>query len=207
MNNLYEIYLISDSTGETLERIFLALKAQFKNIEYKVYSYSFTRTENQVLKILEKAKSYEDINAALKNLTDVYSTRAVNLVRIKNTYAFRTLPYYSNYITQTIEKKVKLSKAAKETLAVIAYHQPVTRTEIEDIRGVSLYKGLMDTLLETKWVNIGRRRDTPGMPVTYVTTNDFLDHFGLHTLKDLPNFKELRAAGFLTDFKDEVSEI
>ena len=92
-------------------------------------------------------------------------------------------------------------------MAVIAYHQPVTRTEIEDIRGVSLYKGLMDTLLETKWVNIGQRRNTPGMPVTYVTTNYFLDHFGLSKIKDLPNFKELREAGFLTDVKDEVSEI
>ena len=101
----------------------------------------------------------------------------------------------------------EFTKAEQETLAVIAYHQPVTRTEIEDIRGVSLYKGLMDTLLETKWVNIGPRRDTPGMPVTYVTTNDFLDHFGLHTVKDLPNFKELREAGFLTDFEDEKLEI
>ena len=149
----------------------------------------------------------EDMGASLKNLTDFYSNRSVNLIKIKNTYAFRTLPYYSNYITQTLEKKVKLSKAAKETLAVIAYHQPVTRTEIEDIRGVSLYKGLMDNLLETKWVNIGPRRDTPGMPVTYATTNDFLDHFGLHTVKDLPNFKELKEAGFLTDFKDEEFEI
>ena len=155
----------------------------------------------------KKCPFIEDINESLKNLTNIYSNRAVNLVKIKKTYAFRTLPYYSNYITQTIEKKVKLSKAAKETLAVIAYHQPVTRTEIEDIRGVSLYKGLMDTLLETKWVNIGPRRDTPGTPVTYVTTNDFLDHFGLHTVKDLPNFKELREAGFLTDFQDEEFEI
>ena len=149
----------------------------------------------------------EDINTPLKNLTDFYSNRAINLVKIKNTYAFRTLPSYSSYITQTVEKKVKLSKAAKETLAVIAYHQPVTRTEIEDIRGVSLYKGLMDTLLDTKWVNIGPRRDTPGMPVTYVTTNDFLDHFGLNTVKDLPNFKELKEAGFLADFKNEDTEI
>ena len=149
----------------------------------------------------------EDINISLKNLIDFYSNRAINLVKIRNTYAFRTLPYYSNNITQTVEKKIKLSKAARETLAVIAYHQPVTRTEIEDIRGVSLYKGLMDTLLDTKWVNIGPRRDTPGIPVTYVTTNDFLDHFGLHSVKDLPNFKELKEAGFLDDFKEEESAI
>ena len=185
------------------------LKNEFKFEDEKILeAIIFASKEPVSINELKKSCPFiEDINASLKNLTDIYSNRAVNLVKIKNTYAFRTLPYYSNYVTQTIEKKVKLSKAAKETLAVIAYHQPVTRTEIEDIRGVSLYKGLMDTLLETKWVNIGKRRDTPGMPVTYVTTNDFLDHFGLHTLKDLPNFKELREAGFLTDFKDEVSEI
>ena len=90
----------------------------------------------------------------------------------------------------------KLSKATIETLSIIVYHQPVTRSEIEDIRGVSLYKGLMDTLLDAKWVSIGQRRDTPGIPVTYITTNDFLDHFGLNAVKDLPNFKELKEAGF-----------
>ena len=149
----------------------------------------------------------EDIGSSLKNLTEFYSNRAINLIKIKNTYACRTSPYYGHYITETVHKKVKLSKAAKETLAVIAYHQPVTRTEIEDIRGVSLYKGLMDTLLEAKWVSIGPRRDTPGIPVTYITTNDFLDHFGLNTVKDLPNFKELKEAGFLADFKDEEFQI
>ena len=127
------------------------LKNEFKFEDEKILeAIIFASKEPVSINDLKKSCPFiEDINAALKNLTDVYSTRAVNLVRIKNTYAFRTLPYYSNYITHTIEKKVRLSKAAKETLAVIAYHQPVTRTEIEDIRGVSLYKGLMDTLLET----------------------------------------------------------
>ena len=140
-----------------------------------------------------------NIELTLKNLIDFYSTRSVNIVKIKNTYAFRTSPHYGNYITNVVEKKVKLSKAARETLSVIAYHRPVTRTEIKDIRGVSLYKGLMDTLLETKWVCIGPRRDTPGMPATYVTTNHFLDYFGLSNIKDLPNFKELKEAGFLAN--------
>ena len=156
-------------------------------------------SSNEPVSISDLKKScpfMEDIETSLKRLTDFYSNRAVNLIKIKNTYAFRTSPYYGHYITKTINKKVKLSKAAKETLAVIAYHQPVTRTEIEDIRGVSLYKGLMDTLLDSKWVSIGPRRDTPGIPVTYVTTNDFLDHFGLNTVKDLPNFKELKEVGF-----------
>ena len=89
-------------------------------------------------------------------------------------------------------------------MAVIAYHQPVTRTEIEDIRGVSLHKGLIDTLLESKWVSLGQRRNTPGMPVTYITTNYFLDYFGLSKVKDLPNFKEMKEAGFLTDLKEDM---
>ena len=184
------------------------LKNEFKFEDEKILeAIIFASKEPVSINDLKKSCPFiEDINAVLKNLTDVYSNRAVNLVRIKNTYAFRTLPYYSNYITQTIEKKVRLSKAAKETLAVIAYHQPVTRTEIEDIRGVSLYKGLMDTLLETKWVNIGPRKDTPGMPVTYITTNYFLDYFGLTTVKDLPNFKEMIEAGFSADIKVEEIE-
>ncbi len=164
---------------------------------------------NEPLSINDLKKScpfIQDIGASIDRLIDFYSNRAVNLVKIKNTYAFRTSPYYSNHITQRVEKKVKLSKAAKETLAVIAYHQPVTRTEIEDIRGVSLHKGLIDTLLETKWVSIGQRRNTPGMPVTYITTNYFLDYFGLSTVKDLPNFKEMKEAGFLGDVKVEEIE-
>ena len=149
----------------------------------------------------------QDIAATIKNLIDFYSDRAINLVKIKNTYAFRTSPFYGEYVTQTVEKKVKLSKAAKETLSVIAYHQPVTRTEIEDIRGVSLYKGLISALLETNWVSIGPRRDSPGMPVTYVTTNDFLDYFGLSAIKDLPNYKELTEVGFSAGLKDDDFEI
>ena len=167
----------------------------------------FSSTEPLSINYLKKSCPFiEDIGASLKRLMDFYSNRAVNLVKINNTYAFRTSPYYSNHITQKVEKKVKLSKAAKETLAVIAYHQPVTRTEIEDIRGVSLHKGLIDTLLESKWVSIGQRRNTPGMPVTYITTNYFLDYFGLSTVKDLPNFKEMKEAGFLVDVKVEEIE-
>ena len=167
----------------------------------------FASTEPLSINYLKKYCPFiKNIEASLKSLMEFYSNRAVNLVKIKNTYAFRTSPYYSNYITQKVEKKVKLSRAAKETLAVIAYHQPVTRTEIEDIRGVSLHKGLIDTLLESKWVSIGQRRNTPGMPVTYITTNYFLDYFGLSTVKDLPNFKEMKEAGFLADVKVEEIE-
>ena len=167
----------------------------------------FASSEPLSINDLKKSCPFiEDIDVSINNLMAFYSNRAVNLVKIKDTYAFRTSPYYSNHITQRVEQKVKLSKAAKETLAVIAYHQPVTRTEIEEIRGVSLHKGLIDTLLESKWVSIGKRRNTPGMPVTYITTNYFLDYFGLSTVKDLPNFKEMTEAGFLADFKVEEIE-
>ena len=167
----------------------------------------FASSEPLSINDLKKSCPFiEDIHVSINNLMAFYSNRAVNLVKIKNTYAFRTSPYYSNHITQRVEKKVKLSKAAKETLAVVAYHQPVTRTEIEDIRGVSLHKGLIDTLLESNWVSIGKRRNTPGMPVTYITTNHFLDYFGLTTVKDLPNFKEMIEAGFSSDVKVEEIE-
>ena len=103
-------------------------------------------------------------------------------------------------------KKKSSYQSCQRNPGCYCYHQPVTRTEIEDIRGVSLHKGLIDTLLESKWVSIGQRRNTPGMPVTYITTNYFLDYFGLSTVKDLPNFKEMKEAGFLADVKVEEIE-
>ena len=181
-------------------------EANFEN-EKILEAIIFASSEPLSINDLKKSCPFiEDIDVSIKNLMAFYSNRAVNLVKIKNTYAFRTSPYYSIHINQKVEKKVKLSKAAKETLAVIAYHQPVTRTEIEDIRGVSLHKGLIDTLLESKWVSIGKRRNTPGMPVTYITTNYFLDYFGLTTVKDLPNFKEMIEAGLSADVKVEEIE-
>ena len=185
----------------------LSNERNFEN-EKIIEAIIFASSEPISINDLKKSCPFiKDIGASINNLMDFYNNRAVNLVKIKNTYTFRTSPYYSNYITQKVEKKVKLSKAAKETLAVIAYHQPATRTEIEDIRGVSLHKGLIDILLESKWVSIGKRRNTPGMPVTYITTNYFLDYFGLSTVKDLPNFKEMKEAGFLADFEEDKTEI
>ena len=193
----------SDTKSQVSE---LNIEANFEN-EKILEAIIFASSEPLSINDLKKSCTFiEDISASINSLMDFYSNRAVNLVKINNTYAFRTSPYYSNHIKQKVEKKVKLSKAAKETLAVIAYHQPVTRTEIEEIRGVSLHKGLIDTLLESKWVSIGKRRNTPGMPVTYITTNYFLDYFGLSTVKDLPNFKEMTEAGFLADFKVEEIE-
>ena len=138
-----------------------------------------------------------DLPSALARLTESYKDRGINLIKIKNSYAFRTAPKYGYLLKEHVEKKSKFSKAAKETLAVIAYNQPVTRSEIESIRGVSMYKGLLDSLLETGWITFGPRRDAPGRPITFITTNDFLDYFGLKTVKDMPNFQELNESGFL----------
>lgn len=134
---------------------------------------------------------------ALAHLRRRYEGRGVALVRIGDTYAFRTAPDLGFLMQkETIEAR-KLSRAAIETLAIIAYHQPVTRAEIEEIRGVAVSRGTVDQLLEMEWIRLGRRRMTPGRPVTFVVTDGFLDHFGLETARDLPGIKELRAAGLL----------
>jgi segregation and condensation protein B len=138
-----------------------------------------------------------DTPALLGELAGHYEDRGVNLVRLAGGWAFRTAPDLAPHLR--IERPVarKLSRAAVETLAVIAYHQPVTRAEIEEIRGVALGKGTLDTLMEAGWVRPKGRRMTPGRPLLWVTTNGFLAHFGLDTLGDLPAIEELRAAGLL----------
>jgi segregation and condensation protein B len=138
-----------------------------------------------------------DIAGVLRELAEIYDGRGVNLMRLAGGWAFRTAPDLAAHLR--IERPVarKLSRAAVETLAVIAYHQPVTRAEIEEIRGVALGKGTLDTLLEAGWVRPKGRRMTPGRPLIWVTTRDFLAHFGLDALGDLPAVDELRAAGLL----------
>lgn len=126
-----------------------------------------------------------------------YAGRGVELVRIGDAWAFRTagdLGFLMQH--QTVEQR-RLSRAATETLAIVAYHQPVTRTEIEEIRGVAVSRGTLDQLIEVGWVRVGRRRQTPGRPATFVVTEAFLDHFGLENTRDLPGLAELRAAGLL----------
>lgn len=138
-----------------------------------------------------------DPSEALVYLRKRYEGRGVNLIKIGDAWAFRTSPDLGFLMQkETIETR-KLSRAAIETLAIIAYHQPVTRAEIEEIRGVSVSRGTIDQLIEMEWVRIGRRRMTPGRPVTFVVTQEFLDHFGLENARDLPGLKELRAAGLL----------
>lgn len=138
-----------------------------------------------------------DVGGILTELQSEYAERGVNLVRMEDAWAFRTAPDVGPYLTLAKKEEKKLSRAALETLAVIAYHQPVTRAEVENIRGVATNKGTLDVLLEAGWIKPGRRRETPGRPVTWITTTTFLDEFGISLLTDLPGLQELKASGLL----------
>ncbi len=138
-----------------------------------------------------------DVPALLAILEAHYADRGVNLVRVARKWALRTAPDLSERLQIEREASRRLSRAAIETLAIVAYHQPITRAEVENVRGVAVNRGTLDVLLEAGWVKPGRRRETPGRPVTWLTTDAFLDHFGLESLKDLPGVKELKAAGLL----------
>ncbi|MEO0379765.1 MAG: SMC-Scp complex subunit ScpB [Pseudomonadota bacterium] len=155
---------------------------------------------------------------ALVYLRKRYEGRGVTVMKIGDAWAIRTAPDLGFLMQKETVETRKLSRAAIETLAIIAYHQPVTRAEIEEIRGVSVSRGTVDQLLEMEWIRFGRRKMTPGRPVTFVVTQTFLDHFGLENARDLPGLKELRAAGLLEnrplpglapgpDIEDEDEEV
>ncbi len=148
-------------------------------------------------KLVEFFTAKDDIPALLEELQNLYAGRGVNLSRVAGKWAFRTAPDLSFILERYSVEPKKLSKAALETLAIIAYHQPVTRAEIEEIRGVSTSKGTLDVLMEMGWVRMRGRRRAPGRPVTYGTTDTFLEHFGLDGVKDLPGLAELKGAGLL----------
>lgn len=138
-----------------------------------------------------------DVGGILLELQGEYAERGVNLVRLEDAWAFRTAADIGPYLAMAKKEEKKLSRAALETLSIIAYHQPVTRAEIENIRGVATNKGTLDVLLEAGWIKPGRRRETPGRPVTWITSTTFLDEFGISELKDLPGLQELKASGLL----------
>jgi segregation and condensation protein B len=138
-----------------------------------------------------------NLDAILPELQSIYEKRGVNLVCIAEKWQFRTAPDLAFLLRKEQPEQKRLSRAAIETLAIVAYHQPVTRAEIEDIRGVMLSKGTIDALMEVGWVKIRGRKRTPGRPVTYGTTEAFLVHFGLENVSHLPGTDELKAAGFL----------
>lgn len=138
-----------------------------------------------------------DLQGLLQQLRDHYEGRGVNLVQSGKSWGFRTATDLAGQLVREREVARKLSRAAIETLAIVAYHQPVTRSEIEEVRGVGLSKGTLDVLFEEGWIRPKGKRRTPGRPVTWGTTDAFLDHFGLESLKDLPGVEELKATGLL----------
>ena len=148
-------------------------------------------------KLAASLGSTANIKALLIVLQGHYAQRGINLVQVGGRWAFRTASDLGYLLQRHALEEKKLSKAALETLSIIAYHQPMTRAEIEDIRGVSTSKGTLDVLMETGWVRPRGRRRAPGKPITYGTTPQFLDHFGLAVIKDLPGLAELKGAGLL----------
>lgn len=147
--------------------------------------------------LIEQFGEGVDVSAMLLQLKEIYSLRGVNLVETDGAWSFRTAADLAGQLKITRKPRRKLPRAASEVLAIIAYHQPITRAEIESIRGVETSRGTLDILLELGWVRPGKHRETPGRPLTWQTTQDFLSHFNMESLKDLPGIDELKSAGLL----------
>ncbi len=147
--------------------------------------------------LVKRLPGHPDVAPLLAELQETYARRGVNLVRRAGKWMFQTAPDLAFLLQQEVQEERRLSRAAQETLAIIAYHQPVTRAEIEEVRGVTVSKGTVDLLMEIGWIRIMGRRQTPGKPVTYGVSERFLIEFGLESVKDLPGIDELKAAGLL----------
>lgn len=148
-----------------------------------------------------------DVRAALETLTEHYEKRGIHLVERGKRWHFETAPDLAHVLRREREEPRKLSRAATETLAIIAYHEPVSRAEIESIRGVQISKGTLDVLMEAGWVRPAGRRETPGRPLIYATTPVFLQHFGLENRRDLPGLDDLKAAGLLDPVDTALEEL
>lgn len=189
----------SDEGRGTLPRNVAALpfadhREKLRILEALLFAASEPLDESHLARHLAEG---EDIGALIEELRAFYAGRGVNLVKVAGKWAFRTADDLAYLLERYATQEKRLSKAALETLSIVAYHQPVTRAEIEDIRGVTTSAGTLDILLETGWVRLRGRRRAPGRPVTYGTTDAFLVHFGLESIKDLPGLAELRASGLL----------
>ncbi|MDC3142542.1 SMC-Scp complex subunit ScpB [Candidatus Pelagibacter sp.] len=172
--------------------------SRLTDLEKEIEAVIFAAAEPLDVDTIEnKVSKKSNVVKSLEKLQNEYSNRGINLVCIKNRWSFRTSPKLSNLMSQekTVEKK--LSRAAVETLAIIVYHQPVTRAEIEEIRGVAFGTNTLEILMELDWVKPGGRKEVPGRPIQYVTTDEFLSHFNLQKLSDLPTVDELGAAGLI----------
>ncbi len=176
----------------------VSFPSKLSSIEKEIEAIIFAAAEPLDIDTIETKLSKKiNIEKSLEKLQMEYSNRGINLVCISKKWSFRTSPNLSNLMKQekTVEKK--LSRAAVETLSIIVYHQPVTRAEIEEIRGVAFGTNTLDILMELNWVKPGGRKDIPGKPIVYVTTEEFLSHFNLQKLSDLPTIDELGAAGLI----------
>ena len=172
--------------------------SKLTDLEKEIEAVIFAAVEPLDIDTIEsKVSKKGSVIKSLEKLQNEYAVRGINLVCIKDKWSFRTSANLSNIMTQekTVEKK--LSRAAVETLSIIVYHQPVTRAEIEEIRGVAFGTNTLEILMELNWVKPGGRKDVPGRPIQYVTTDDFLSHFNLQKLSDLPTIDELGAAGLI----------
>ena len=167
-------------------------------LERQVEAILFAASEPLDIETIEKrVGSTSDLKKVLKNITELFKNRGVNLVCIKNKWSFRTAGDLSKLMSLQKSTQKKLSKATIETLAIIVYHQPVTRSEIEEIRGVSFASNTLETLFELDWVKPAGRKDVPGKPIQYATTEIFLNHFNVQKLSDLPSIDELGSAGLI----------
>ena len=176
----------------------ISFPSSVSKIERQVEAILFSASEPLDIETIEKrAQSSSDITKILEKIKDTYKNRGINLVCIKNRWSFRTAEDLSKLMSLQKSTQRKLSKATIETLAIIVYHQPVTRSEIEEIRGVSFATNTLEILLELDWVRPAGRKDLPGKPIQYATTENFLNHFNIQKLSDLPTIDELGSAGLI----------
>ena len=176
----------------------ITFPSSISKIERQVEAILFSASEPLDIETIEKrVQSSSDITKILEKIKDTYKNRGINLVCIRNRWSFRTAEDLSKLMSLQKSTQRKLSKATIETLAIIVYHQPVTRSEIEEIRGVSFATNTLEILLELDWVRPAGRKDLPGKPIQYATTENFLNHFNIQKLSDLPTVDELGSAGLI----------
>ena len=178
----------------------ISFPSSISKLERQIEAILFSASEPLDIETIEqRVKTSSDIKKILEKIKDNYKNRGINLVCIKNKWSFRTAENLSKLMSLQKSTQKKLSKATIETLAIIVYHQPVTRSEIEEIRGVSFATNTLEILLELDWVRPAGRKDVPGKPIQYATTENFLNHFNIQKLSDLPTVDELSSAGLIDD--------
>ena len=176
----------------------VSFPTKLTELEREIEAIIFAAAEPLSVETIEsKVSKKTDVEKALNKLKDFYSKRGINLISISNKWSFRTAANLSSLMSEQKNVERKLSKAAIETLAIIVYHQPVTRSEIEEIRGVAFGNNTLEILMELNWVKPAGRKEAPGKPIVYGTTDEFLSHFNLQKLSDLPTVNELGSAGLI----------